>query len=183
MPNSLFKHFYQCLNYYGKYKHLALMKVVMVLAPGARDLKQTDKMAKPIRWIPPPTMYLKIFNLRIFQTWIDIWKYLVPKTSRDPVLQHHGRAPWEILAFLCVLFWSGAHPGWFGYWWISTYSRPTKDGLDVDELAHIRDCDQSWRGVSSGVKSWVQGLQSIVDDVLQVGRSHHSKIWLPEEEI
>ena len=62
MPHSLSKLFYQCLNYYGKYKHLARMKVVMVLAPGARDLKQTDKMAKPIRWIPPPTMYLKIFN-------------------------------------------------------------------------------------------------------------------------
>ena len=44
------------------------MKVVIVLAPGARDLKQTDKMAKPMRWIPPPTMYLKILNLKIFQT-------------------------------------------------------------------------------------------------------------------
>ena len=110
-------------DYYGKDKYLARMKVVMVLAPGARDLKQTDKMAKPIRWMPPPTMYLKIFNLKIFQTWIDIWKYLVPKTSRDPVLQHHGRAPWEIFVFLCVLFWSGAHQGWFGCWWTRTYSR------------------------------------------------------------
>ena len=44
------------------------MKVVMVLAPGARDLKQTDKMAKPIRWTPAPTMYLKLFILEIFQT-------------------------------------------------------------------------------------------------------------------
>ena len=69
MPNSLFKLFYQCLNYYhGKYKYLARMKVVMVLAPGARDLKQTDKMAKPIRWMPPPTMYLRIFILEIFPT-------------------------------------------------------------------------------------------------------------------
>ena len=69
MPTYLFKFFYQCPNYYyGNYKYLARMKVVMVLAPGARDLKQTDKMAKPIRWIPPPTMYLKIFNLKIFQT-------------------------------------------------------------------------------------------------------------------
>ena len=54
--------------YYGNYKYLALMKVVMVLAPGARDLKQTDKMAKPIRWTPAPTMYLKLFILEIFQT-------------------------------------------------------------------------------------------------------------------
>ena len=68
MPNSLFKLFYQCPNNYGKYTYLARMKVVMVLAPGARNLKQTDKMAKPIRWTPPPTMYLKIFNLKIFQT-------------------------------------------------------------------------------------------------------------------
>ena len=36
------------------------MKVVMVLAPGALDLKQTDKMEKPIKWIPPPTMYQKL---------------------------------------------------------------------------------------------------------------------------
>ena len=68
MPNSLFKLFYQCPHNYGKYKYLARMKVVMVLAPGARDLKQTDKMAKPIRWTPAPTMYLKLFILEIFQT-------------------------------------------------------------------------------------------------------------------
>ena len=36
------------------------MKVVMVLAPGALALKQTDKMEKPIKWIPPPTMYQKL---------------------------------------------------------------------------------------------------------------------------
>ena len=36
------------------------MKVVMVLAPGALALKQTDKMEKPMMWIPPPTMYQKL---------------------------------------------------------------------------------------------------------------------------
>ena len=36
------------------------MKVVIVLAPGALALKQTDKMEKPIKWIPPPTMYQKL---------------------------------------------------------------------------------------------------------------------------
>ena len=36
------------------------MKVVMVLAPGALALNQTDKMENPMRWIPPPTMYQKL---------------------------------------------------------------------------------------------------------------------------
>ena len=36
------------------------MKVVIVLAPGALALNQTDKMENPMRWIPPPTMYQKL---------------------------------------------------------------------------------------------------------------------------
>ena len=47
-------------------KHLARMKVVMVLAPGALALKQTDKMEKPMMWIPPPTMYLGSHNIYIY---------------------------------------------------------------------------------------------------------------------
>ena len=44
------------------------MKVVMVFAPGALALKQTDKMEKPMMWIPPPTMYLGSHNIYIFPT-------------------------------------------------------------------------------------------------------------------
>ena len=140
------------------------MKVVMVFAPGARDLKQTDKMAKPMRWIPPPTMYLKIF-----QTWIDIWKYLVPKTSRDPVLQHHSRAPWEIFAFLCILFRSGAHQGWFEYWRTRTYSKLRSElkrcPLRRQKLSPGSSVDRR-RCPASGEEQWFKGITSRRENII-----------------
>ena len=81
----------------------------MVFAPGALALKQTDNIEKPIKWIPPPMMYLfyfysfcffifSIFFCFVFTFSIFIYfifNLYVPETPRDPVLEHHCRTAWS----------------------------------------------------------------------------------------